>query len=96
MPEKTYFIYILTNVSNTVLYIGMTNNIHRRIFEHKEKQIEGFSKKYNCTKLIYTEESSDVGAAIDREKQLKKWSRKKKEDLIKKHNPNWIDLAVDW
>ncbi len=93
MPEKSYFVYIMTNPSHTVLYIGITNSIQRRVFEHKEKLTDGFTKKYNCVELIYVEETNDVGDALEREKQLKKWSRKKKERLINRVNPEWKDLS---
>ena len=75
------------------LYIGVTNNLERRIYEHKNKLIEGFSKKYECTKLIYFEQGNDIAFAIEREKQLKNWKRSKKESLIKKMNPTWKDLS---
>ncbi len=93
--ERTYFVYILTNPSHTVLYIGVTNNLARRLFEHKQKVVKGFTEKYNCTELIYYERTSQVISAIEREKQLKRWSRKKKENLIKTMNPEWKDLSMD-
>ena len=74
------------------LYIGVSNDLIRRVSEHKQKVIDGFTKKYNCTKLVYYEETSDVNSAIAREKQLKNWNRKKKEFLIKTLNPTWQDL----
>ena len=86
-----YYVYILTNKSNRVLYIGMTNNIQRRIYEHKNKLVEGFSSKYNLNKLVYFETTTDVSAAIEREKVLKKWSRIKKCNLIQIQNPSWQD-----
>lgn len=92
MYRCTYYIYILASLSGT-LYIGITNNLKRRIYEHKEGLIEGFSKKYKCIKLIYFEEYHDVNEAIAREKQLKNWRREKKESLIKRLNPSWKDLA---
>lgn len=91
-----YFVYILTNKNNTTLYIGITNDLLRRLHEHKYKVVPGFTNKYNLDKLIYYEETNDVTVAIEREKQLKKWSRKKKENLINIMNPNWEDLAEDW
>lgn len=84
-------VYILTNHSRT-LYIGVTSNIKRRVWEHKEKLIEGFTKKYNVDKLVYYELIEDMPTAITREKQLKNWSRKKKIFLIEKENPEWFDL----
>ncbi|MBP9864735.1 GIY-YIG nuclease family protein [Patescibacteria group bacterium] len=86
-----YYIYIVSSESGT-LYIGMTNDLKRRIFEHREKLIDGFTKKYDCKKLIYFEETSDVYSAIAREKQLKNWNRGKKEHLIYGFNPEWKDL----
>lgn len=90
-----YYVYILTNKSNKVLYIGVTNNLKRRIYEHKEKIFEGFTAKYNVDKLIYYELTGDIKVAIEREKILKKWARKKKEWLIEQHNPLWQDLSID-
>lgn len=86
------YIYILTNYEETTLYIGVTNNLVRRIFEHREKSNSGFSKKYNLTKLVYYEIFPDIQHAILREKQLKGGSRKKKIELINNFNPNWNDL----
>ena len=96
MEEKFYYIYILTNSSEAVLYVGVTNNLIRRMHEHQNKLIEGFTKKYNCTKLIYYEVTNDVYAALEREKQIKKWNRKKKEHLVSLDNPEWKDLSVDF
>ena len=90
---KTYYIYIMASISD-VLYIGMTNNLVRRIYEHKHELMNGFSKKYKCKRLIYFEESSDVNSIIAREKQLKKWNRSKKINLINKINPTWEDLST--
>ena len=84
-------VYFLTNNSRT-LYIGVTSNIKRRIWEHKEKLIEGFTKKYNINKLVHYELLETMPGAIKREKQFKKWSRRKKIDLIEKDNPEWDDL----
>ena len=88
-----YYVYILTNKNNNVLYIGMTNDLRRRLYEHKSEQLDGFTKKYNVHKLVYFEEYSDVDYAIAREKQLKKWLRLKKNSLIETQNPNWDDLS---
>ena len=82
-----YYVYILANKSNTVLYIGVTNDLIRRIYEHKEKLLDGFTQKYNVNKLVYYENTTDVKTAIEREKVLKKWSRKKKEWLSGLKNP---------
>jgi putative endonuclease len=90
-----YFVYILTNKSNKVLYIGVTNNLERRMYEHKNKMIDGFTKRYNLTKLVYFEETCDVRSAIEREKKLKNWHREWKMKLIAKFNPEWKDLSVE-
>ncbi|MEG8989261.1 GIY-YIG nuclease family protein [Ignavibacteria bacterium 4148-Me] len=92
---EQYYVYIMTNNSRT-LYTGVTNNLRRRIYEHKNKLIPGFTNKYNITKLVYYEEFKDIKIAIAREKQIKGWLRKKKIDLIEKVNPNWEDLSKDW
>ena len=90
--ENQSFVYILSNNHNTTLYIGVTNDLIRRVFEHKEKFNSGFSKKYNLTKLVYYEIYSNIEQAILREKQLKGGSRQKKIDLVDKFNPTWNDL----
>lgn len=87
-----YYVYIMTNRSGT-LYIGVTNNLLRRVLEHKQKLIKGFTEKYNINKLIYYEHYQYILNAISREKQLKHWNRKKKLWLINKYNPRWLDLA---
>lgn len=81
---------------SATLYVGYTQNLEQRILEHKQGKIEGFTKKYECKKLIYFEELQYVNEALDREIQIKKWNRKKKEDLIKTLNPQWKDLAENW
>ncbi len=91
--EEQYSVYILTNKSNNVLYIGVTNDLVRRIYEHKNKMVDGFTKKYNLTKLVYYEATTDVRSAIEREKQLKNWHREWKLNLIKEFNPEWRDLS---
>jgi putative endonuclease len=93
---KEYFVYMLTNTYQNVLYIGFTNNIRRRVYEHKRKLVHGFTSKYNCTKLVWYEQFSDVNLAIAREKQLKTWERSWKNNLIEKFNPEWNDLAANW
>jgi putative endonuclease len=93
---KTYYVYILASKKNGTLYIGMTNNLQKRLSEHKNKIVPGFSQKYNIDKLVYFEITSDVKSAIAREKQLKKWNRKWKLELIEKSNPQWKDLSEDW
>jgi len=89
---KSYFVYILTNKNNSVLYSGITNSLMRRIWEHKSKLIDGFTKKYNVTKLVYYESFDNPSDAIKREKQIKAGSRKKKMELINKFNPGWKEL----
>jgi putative endonuclease len=89
---KRYYTYILTNKYNEVLYIGVTNDLARRVAEHRSGMIPGFTQKYNCHKLVYYEEYSEVEMAIAREKQLKKWSRPKKDTLIATMNKEWEEL----
>jgi len=89
---KEYYVYIMTNAHNTVLYTGVTNNLARRVYEHKNGIGSTFVKKYNVHKLVYYEQGNDVNAAITREKQIKGGSRKKKIDLVNKLNPEWKDL----
>ena len=91
---KSYHVYILTNKSAT-LYIGVTNNLKRRIYEHKNKLIKGFTSEYNLNKLIYYEEFSSINDAIAAEKKIKGWTRKKKMELIKRINPKFRDLSED-
>ena len=91
-----YFVYMLTNWDDSVLYIGVTGNLPRRLYEHRNHLADGFSSKYNTHKLVYFEETNDVNSAISREKQLKGWTRKKKNDLIAKANPEWKDLSANW
>ncbi|MCK9582818.1 MAG: GIY-YIG nuclease family protein [Endomicrobiales bacterium] len=96
MLNNNYYVYILTNWNNKVMYIGMTNNLERRIYEHKSKLINGFSKKYNLNKIVYFEQTTDVSAAIYREKEIKKWRREKKDSLVEKMNPAWDDLSIEY
>lgn len=93
--EYDFYVYIMASESGT-LYIGMTNNLERRVYEHKNNLIEGFTKKYDCHKLVYYEHTTDVYAALTREKQIKKWRREKKEYLIRTINPGWKDLSLGW
>ncbi len=95
MKRHNYSVYMVASKSR-VLYIGMTNNLERRVFEHKNGMIDGFSKQYRCHRLVYYESSDDLRKAIDREKQLKRWNREKKVFLIERMNPPWEDLADDW
>ena len=88
-----YYIYILTNSTNNVLYIGVTNDIKRRWYEHCNELVDGFTKKYHVHKLVYIEETNSIEDAIAREKQLTGWTRKKKNNLIESINPNWTDLS---
>jgi putative endonuclease len=90
--DKIYFVYILASKRNGTLYIGVTNDLVRRIYEHKEKMIKGFTQKYNVSMLVYYEEHGNIYNAIQREKQMKKWNRAWKIDLIEKYNPKWKDL----
>ena len=92
---KQYYVYIMTNNSKT-LYTGITNNLARRVYEHKHKLVEGFTKKYNITKLVYYEEINSILDAIAREKQIKGWLRVKKIALIESANPQWKDLSENW
>ena len=89
---RQYFVYILTNKRNNVLYTGVTNDLQRRVYEHREKLVSGFTKKYNVYKLVYYEEIESIEAAIQREKQIKGGSRQKKIDLVEGMNPQWRDL----
>ncbi len=91
-----YFVYILSNWDDSVLCICITNNLYRRLYEHKNGLADGFTKKYNIHKLVYFEETNDVYSALSREKQLKKWVRVKKVSLISKVNPDWKGLSLDW
>ena len=90
---RDYYVYIMTNFTNTVLYVGMTNDLDRRVAEHKSGQREGFTKRYNINKLVYWKSSTNVKDAIAREKQIKGWTRKKKKELVKTMNPSWNDLS---
>ncbi|MEO9870249.1 GIY-YIG nuclease family protein [Ekhidna sp.] len=97
MPYKEYYVYILTNYSKTVLYTGMTNDIERRIFEHKQKlDPKSFTRKYQVDQLMWFETHNDVNEAIKREKLIKKWKRQWKVELIEKENPKWEDLSKNW
>jgi len=93
--HKHFYVYIMTNKNNTVLYTGMTNNLKRRVYEHKSGILKGFTSRYNINKLIYYEISGNPESAIAREKQIKKGSRNKKLFLINSFNPDWKDLYDD-
>ncbi|MBE0429725.1 MAG: GIY-YIG nuclease family protein [Thermoleophilia bacterium] len=92
---KSYYVYIMANRSRT-LYVGVTNDLERRMFEHKNHLVDGFSKKYRITRLVYFEETNSIESAIFREKQIKSWRREKKLALINSVNPAWNDLAENW
>ena len=93
--DRTYYIYLLTNKSGT-LYTGVTGDLKRRVWQHRHKQVDGFTKRYNIDRLIYFETFHDVWSAIAREKQIKGWVRRKKLDLIASTNPQWKDLSEGW
>ncbi len=88
-----YYVYMLTNKNNNVLYTGVTNNLKRRLYEHKNKFVDGFTKKYNVDKLVYYEITNDVNSALAREKQIKGWTRAKKNALVESKNSQWCDLT---
>lgn len=93
--DKTYYVYIITNINNTVLYVGVTNNLQRRIYEHKNELVKSsFSRRYRLCKLVYYEQFNDISNAITREKQLKNWERRWKMELIRKRNPEFDDLNI--
>jgi putative endonuclease len=96
MREYIFYVYMLQSASRRALYIGMTNNLRHRVFQHKTHQNEGFTNDYNATRLVYWEKFESVGKAIAREKQLKRWRREKKMWLVETMNPKWRDLAADW
>ena len=90
--DRQYYVYMMTNKINTVLYTGVTNELKRRVYEHKEKMVGGFTKKYNINKLVYYEIFDDIENAIFREKQIKSGSRQKKVELVNSMNGEWLDL----
>ena len=92
---RDYFVYIMSNRTH-MLYIGVTNNLERRVFEHKSKLVPGFTSHYNLNRLVYFEQTNDVGAVITREKELKGWRRDRKIVLIESVNPKWSDLSREW
>ena len=97
MPYKEYYVYILTNYSKTVFYTGVTNDIERRVLEHKRKiNPKAFTTKYQVNELMWYETHNDINIAIQREKLIKKWKRQWKFELIEKENPTWKDLSKDW
>ena len=97
MPkEKHFYVYLLTNCNNKVMYVGVTNDLQRRLYEHKNKLVQGFTEKYNVDKLVYFEETDDVNSALAREKEIKKWRREKKNQLVNRINPTWKELSLEW
>ena len=94
MVDRYYYVYILASTQNGTLYIGVTNNLTRRIYEHKNDFVEGFTRKYKIHKLVYYEQIENIESALTREKQLKKWDRQWKLRLIEKQNPEWEDLYM--
>lgn len=96
LMKKDFFVYIMTNYQETTFYIGVTSDLMRRVLEHKKKEKEGFSKKYSLNKLVYFETTESSMAALEREKQLKRWHREWKINLIKRFNPNMDDLSAQW
>ncbi len=95
MPAKSYWIYMLASQKNGTLYIGVTSDLIRRVYEHRNHLLEGFTKEYDVSRLVYYEEYDDIGLALTREKQLKKWNRAWKLKLIESNNPSWKDLYED-
>ena len=96
MTDITYYVYLLPNWNNKVIYVGITNDLERRIYEHKKKFVKGFAEKYNVNKLVYYEQTPDINAALNREKEIKKWRREKKNRLVVNTNPLWRDLSEDF
>jgi putative endonuclease len=92
--DNHYYVYLLANWNNKVLYVGVTNDLERRIYEYKNKLVKGFTEKYNVNRLVYFEETGDVNAALAREKEIKKWRREKKNKLIATTNPQWTELKL--
>lgn len=93
--DKSY-VYFMSNKNNTTIYVGVSSNLIKRVYQHKNETFKGFTSKYNCDKLVYFEEYDSIEDAIIREKQIKKGNRKRKEDLINKENPEWNDLSEGW
>lgn len=91
-----YYVYIMSSNNKGAIYIGVTNDLQRRVSEHKSETVPGFTQKYHCTNLVYYEAYSDINEAILREKQLKHWTRAKKEALVRSQNPDFQDLDADW
>jgi putative endonuclease len=96
MREHDYWVYILTNKHGTTLYIGITNDIVRRLYQHRYGEVDGFAKRYHLTRLVWIQHFRDVNDAIACEKRLKGWRRSRKNALIERTNPRWLDLSEDW
>lgn len=96
MDQKNYYVYILASKKNGTLYTGITNNIYRRVHEHKKGLIPGFTKNYKVHRLVHVESYQNINDALLREKQMKKWKRQWKIKRIEEHNPDWKDLALEW
>lgn len=96
MWNHNYYVYVVSSNNKKTIYIGVTSNLEKRVYEHKHKLIRGFTSKYNCVNLVFYEDYNDIYLAISREKQLKKWVRRKKDRLIEKINPDWRDLSIGW
>lgn len=94
--DRQYYVYLMTSYEGTTLYVGVTNDLEKRVIEHKNKLIKGFSSRYNVKKLVHYEFGGDINAAIEREKQIKSWSRRRKIELIERNNKDWRDLSEDW
>jgi putative endonuclease len=94
--ERRFWVYILANKPYGTLYIGMTNDLELRVFQHKERLFDGFSKRYGIKHLVFFEDHATAASAIHREKRIKKWSRAQKITLLRTNNPDWRDLAADW
>jgi putative endonuclease len=95
MRDYNFYVYMMTNKDNNVLYTGVTSNLQQRLYQHKHKLIKGFTSKYNVDKLVYYEHGTDVNGAISREKQIKSWNRKRKNNLVETMNPEWKDLGIE-
>ena len=94
VEEHPYYVYLLTSKNNRVMYVGVTNDLARRVYEHQNKLVKGFTEKYNVNKLVYYEQTSDVFTALSKEKEIKKWRREKKNALVVQTNPEWNDLSA--
>ena len=96
MEQKTYYVYIICNQHRNVVYTGVTNNLQRRMYEHRNKLVSGFTSKFNVSILVYYEQTRCIRSALTREKQIKGWRRKKKDALVTRMNPGWENLELHW